>query len=61
MTSSSTTTTSAAIHKKMFESGTNALIIFIEETNYIMKIVKPLEQSRLLIKDCSDTIKNKAK
>ena len=33
----------AAIHKKMFESCTTALIIYNEEMNDIMKIVKSLE------------------
>ena len=42
--------TDAAFHKKMFGSGTIALIIFSEETNYIMKIFKSLEEFDLLIK-----------
>ena len=37
------------------------LIISNEEMNDIMKIVKLLEESGLLIKDVSETIKNKAK
>ena len=45
----------------MFGSGTTALIISNEEINDIMKIVKSLEESGLLIKDVSKTIKNKAK
>ena len=51
----------AAIHKKMFESCTTALIIYNEEMNDITKIVKSLEESRLLIKGVSKTIKNEAK
>ena len=53
--------TNAAIHKKMFGSGTTTLIISNEEMNDIMKIVKYLEESGLLIKDIAQTIKNKAK
>ena len=50
-----------AIHKKMFESGATTLIISNEEMNDIMKIVKSLEESGLLIKGVSETIKNEAK
>ena len=53
--------TDAAIHKKMFGSGDTALIISNEEINDIMKIIKPLEESGLLIKGVSETIKNEAK
>ena len=42
--------TDAAIHKKMFGSGNSTLIISNEEMNDIMKIVKSLEESDLLIK-----------
>ena len=47
------------IQKKMYGSGT--LIISSEEMEDIMKIVKSLEESRLLIKGVSETIKNDAK
>ena len=53
--------TDAAVHKNMFRSGFITLIISNEEMNDIMKIVKSLEESGLLIKDESKTIKNKAK
>ena len=53
--------TDAAIHKKMFRSGFTILRISNEETNDIMKIVKSLEESGLLIKSVSETIKNEAK
>ena len=43
-------TTDAAIHKKMFGSGFPTPIISNEEMNDIMKIVKSLEESGLLIK-----------
>ena len=46
--------TDAAIQKKMFESD-------ITTVNYTMKIVKPVEESGLLIKVVSETIKNEAK
>ena len=36
--------TDAAIHKKMFRSGTMTLIIINEEMNDIIKIVKSLEE-----------------
>ena len=54
-------TTDAAIQKKIFGSGMTTLIISNEEMNDIMKIVKSLEESSLLIKDVSETIKNEAK
>ena len=53
--------TDAAIHKKMFGSGTTTLIISNEEMNDIMKIVKSLEKSGVLIKGFSETIKNEVK
>ena len=45
----------------MFGSCVTTLITFNEEMIDIMKIVKSLEESGLLIKDVSKTIKNKAK
>ena len=48
----------AAIHNRMFGFGTTTLIISNEEMNDIMKIVKSLEESGLLIKGVSETIKN---
>ena len=51
----------AASHKKMFGSGTTMLIILDKKMNDIMKIVKSLGGSPLLIKGVSKTIKNKAK
>ena len=53
--------TNAAIHKKMLESGFTCLIISNEEMEDIMKIVKSLEDSGLLIKGVSETIKNEVK
>ena len=53
--------TDAAIHKKMFGSSNTRLKISNEEKNYIMKIVKTLEESGLLIKGVSQTIKNETR
>ena len=50
-----------AIQKKIYVSGTTALIISNEEIEDIMKIVKPLEVYRLLIKGISQMIKKEAK
>ena len=56
-----TSATDAAIHKKLFGSGFTTLIISNEEMEDIMRIVEPLEDFGLLIKDVSETIKSKAK
>ena len=61
--------TDATIHKKIFGSGhlsnlalhTRTLIILNEKMNDVIKIVKSLEESGLLIKGVSKTNKNKAK
>ena len=53
--------TDSAIHKKMFRLGMTTLIVSNEEMDDIMKIIKSLEESALLIKEVSETIKNKAK
>ena len=53
--------TDAAIDKKMFGSSIATLIMSNEEINDIMKIVKLLEVSDLLIKGVSETIKIEAK
>ena len=53
--------TDAVIHKKMFGFGITTLIISNEKMNDIMKIVKSLERSGLLIKGVSKTIKNEAR
>ena len=45
----------------MFGSDTTTLIISNEEMNDVMKITKSLEESWLLIKGVSETIKNEAK
>ena len=47
------------LFKKNYGSGTTALIISNEEMKDIMKMVKSLEESGLLIKWTSETIKDK--
>ena len=49
------------LFKKIPGSGTTALIISNEEKEDIMKIVKSLEESGLLIQGISETIKNETK
>ena len=56
--------TDPEIHKKILGSGNNTttiLVISTDEMEDIMKIVKSLEDSGLLIKGVSETIQNKAK
>ena len=69
MTSGLPSAADEAIQKKIHGSGrptdlasrATALIISNEEMEDIMKIVKSLEESRLLIKGISETIKNEVK
>ena len=51
----------AGIQKKIYSSGTTTLVISNEEMNDIMKIVQALEDSKILLKGVSKTIKNEAK
>ena len=53
--------TDAAIHKKMFGWGSTKLIISNEEIEDIMRKVKSLKESGLLIKYISEAIKNERK
>ena len=53
--------TDAAIDKKMLQSGFTTLIISNEEMQDVMKIVRSLENSGLLIKRFNEIIKNEAK
>ena len=53
--------TVAAIQKKIYGSGMTTIIISNKEMKEIMKIVKSLEKSALLIKGVRETIKNEAK
>ena len=51
----------ARIHEKILGSGTATLIISNDEMEDIIKIVKSLEDSGLLLKGVSETIQNEAK
>ena len=53
--------TDAAISKKFLGSGTTTLIISNDEMNGILKIVKSLEDSGILLKGVSETIKDEVK
>ena len=50
-----------SIKKKMLDSGMTILIISNDEMNDILKIVKSLENSSLLLKGVSETIQHEAK
>ena len=50
-----------SIKKKMFGSGTTTLIISNDEMDDILKIVKSLEDSNVLLKGVSETIQHEAK
>ena len=47
--------------KKIHGSGTTTLIISNEEMNDVMKIVQALEDSNILLKGVTNTIKNETK
>ena len=51
----------AGIQKKILGSGTTTLIISNEEMNDIMKIIQALEDSNILLKRVTKTIKNETK
>ena len=53
--------TDDGIQKKILGSGTTTLIISNEEMNDIMKIVQALEDSNILLKGVTKTIKNETK
>ena len=53
--------TDAAINKKILGSGATTLIISNDEMKDILKIVKSLEDSGILLKGISETIKDEAK
>ena len=56
-----TSATDAAIDKTMFGSGNTILIVSNEQMNDVMKKVNSREETGLLIKNVSETIKNEAK
>ena len=47
--------------KKIHGSGNTAFVIWNEEMNDIMKIIQALEDSNILLKGVTETIKNEAK
>ena len=51
----------AGIQKKIHGSGTTTLIISTEEMDHIMKIAQALEDSNILLKGVTNTIKNETK
>ena len=51
----------AGVQKKMYGFGTTILVISDEEMNDIMKIVQALEDSNILLKGVTKTIKNETK
>ena len=51
----------AGIHKKIHGSGTTTLIISNKDMTGIMKIVQALEDSNILLKGVTETIKNETK
>ena len=53
--------TDAVIQNNILELRTTVLIVLNEEIEVIMKTVKSLEESELLIKRISETIKNEEK
>ena len=53
--------TDAALHKKMFGSGVTNFINSNEEMNNIIKIVKSLQESGLLIKALTKQLKKRPK
>ena len=59
--SAATSSIDGSIKKKMLGSGTTTLIISNDEMNDILKIVKSLENSGLLLKGVSETIQHEAK
>ena len=54
-------TADVGIHKAIVVSGTTTLIISNDETKDIIRIVKSLQDSNLLLKGVSQTIQNEAK
>ena len=53
--------TDAGIHKKILGSGNTTLIISNDEIHDIIKIVKSLEDSGLLLKGVTETVQNEVK
>ena len=51
----------AGVQKKIYGSGTTTLVISNEEMNGIMKIFQTLEDSNILLKGVTKTIKNETR
>ena len=51
----------ASAQKKIYGSGTKALVILNQEMNDLMKIVQALEDSNILLKGVTKTIKNETR
>ena len=51
----------SGIHKKILGSGNTTLIISNEEMNDVIKIVQALEDSNILLKGVTETVKNETK
>ena len=51
----------AGIHKKILGAGSTTLIISNKEMNDIIKIVQALEDSNILLKEVTETVKNETK
>ena len=54
-------TADAEIHNKILDSGTTILTISNEEMEDIMKIIKSVEDSGILLKGVTEIIRNKKK
>ena len=51
----------AEIHKKILGAGNTTFIISNEEMNDVIKIVRALEDSNILLKGVTETVKNETK
>ena len=61
LTATASAAADAGIHKKILRSGTTTLIISNDELNDLMKIVKSLQHSGLLLKGVTETVQNEIK
>ena len=58
LTTAAASAADAGIHKKVLGSGNTTLIISNEEMNDVIKIVQALEDSNILLKEVTETVKN---
>ena len=61
LTAAAAAAADAGIHKKILGSGNTTLIMSDDEMKDIIRMVKSLEDSGLLLKGVSETIQNEAK